>query len=345
MRDRPAPAMAAVIGDEAGAQAAVGNRLKRRIEAGADREPGLVEPLLAIAREELAANLLGEIGGGDQLCLLAAPRHDRRGDGRGFLLDGDIAVLAHAAENPVAAHLGGFGEALRIVVVRALRQAAEIGRLLDGQLVKRLVEVVDRCGGDAVSAAAEIDLIEIELEDAVLRQRLLDAQRQQRLLDLAIERDLARQQEVLGDLLGDRRCADRAAVRADALEIGERGTHDRGQVDPGMGVEVLVLGGEKGVDDARRDRGKRHEDAPLAGILGEKPSVAGMDARDDRRFVIRKLLIVGQIAAEMPVGKPGQPSAEHGENHPHHDQEFDDLHDRCRRLNVPSPANRGSRRL
>ena len=44
------------------------------------------------------------------------------------------------------------------------------------QLVHRLVEIVQRGGGDAVIAEAEIDLVEIKLEDLVLRIGGFDAQ-------------------------------------------------------------------------------------------------------------------------------------------------------------------------
>ena len=83
----------------------------------------------------------------------------------------------------------------------------------------RLVEIEQRRGGDAIGAEAEIDLVEIEFEDLVLRIGALDAQRQQRFLDLALERHLVGQQEVLGDLLGDGRGALRAAAAAEVLRV------------------------------------------------------------------------------------------------------------------------------
>ena len=76
----------------------------------------------------------------------------------------------------------------------------------------RLVEIDQRGGGDAVGAEAEIDLVEIELEDLLLGIGALDLEREQRFLDLALERDLVGQKEVLGDLLGDGRGALRPAA-------------------------------------------------------------------------------------------------------------------------------------
>ena len=74
----------------------------------------------------------------------------------------------------------------RIVVLRRLRERGEIGRLGDRELVHRLVEVVERRCRDAVGAKAEIDLVQVKLEDLVLRVGLLDAEREQRLLHLAV---------------------------------------------------------------------------------------------------------------------------------------------------------------
>ena len=98
----------------------------------------------------------------------------------------------------------------------APRQGGEVGGFRDRKLVHRLVEVEQRRGGDAVSAEAEIDFVEIKLEDFFFRVSTLDAQRQQRFLDLALERYLVGQQEVLGDLLRDGRGALWPAAGAEA---------------------------------------------------------------------------------------------------------------------------------
>ena len=77
-----------------------------------------------------------------------------------------------------------------------------------------------RRGVDAIGAGAEIDAVEIDLEDLVLAEAVLEPQRQQGFLDLAGEAALGRQKQVLGELLGDR-----AAALDDMAggEIGESG--------------------------------------------------------------------------------------------------------------------------
>ena len=67
----------------------------------------------------------------------------------------------------------------------------------------RLAEVGPRGGLHAVGAVAEVDLVQVHLEDAVLRVAALQLQRQHRLLQLALEALVRREEEHLGQLLGD----------------------------------------------------------------------------------------------------------------------------------------------
>ena len=166
-----------------------------------------------------------------------------------------------------------------MVVVRRLRQGGEIGGLLQVQFVHRLAEILQRGGSEAVGALAgrrraEEDLVQIELEDAVLRERRLHAQRGQGLADLALDRLLVGEEEVLGDLLGD----GRGALLAAGAEIGQRGAHDALGIDAAMLVEVLVLGRQEGGGDELRHRLDRDVEAFLAGVFGEQAAV-GRHAR------------------------------------------------------------------
>ena len=183
---------------------------------------------------------------------------------------------------------------------RRLRQRRQIGRFRDREFVHRFVEIDQRRGGDAVGAEAEIDFVEIEFEDLVLRIGALDAHRQQGFLDLAGERHLVGQKEVLRDLLGDRRRALRTAVGAVILRVEHRGARHAGEVDAAVLVEILVLGREERVDDEFRNRLDRQIEPALLGVFAEQRAVGGMDARHHRRLVILKLRIVRQVLGEMP---------------------------------------------
>ncbi len=305
MADRAAPAaMAAVVGDQPIAQRLVGGRLQFPIEAGAHRQPGLVEPLFAVPGVELAAHFFGEIGAGDDLGVLAAAQHDRLCLGGGDLGLGRGTVFGDALEHPIAPDLGLLGIARRVVVVRRLWQSGQEGRLAEAQFVERFVEIKEGGRLYPIGAGAEIDLVEVELEDPVLRQRLVDPGSEQDLLDLAVDRQLVRQQHVLGDLLRDGRGADRPALAVPAPDIGQRGAEHRDRVDAVVAVEILVLGRQEGGDDALGDRRDRHEHPPLGGIFGQQPPIAGMDARQNRRLVMRQLLVIGQIAPEIPDRQP-----------------------------------------
>ena len=220
-----APAVAAVIGDQALAQGVVGHGLDGRIERRADGQAAFVEALLAVGRHQVAAHFLGEEIGLRHLGGAAATILQLLGLGRLRLGGGDVAVLDHAMEHVVAPGVGVLLVAHDVVAVRRLGQRREIGDLRQRQLVERPVEVVEGGLGHAVVARAEIDLVQIELEDALLGVGLLDAEGEDGLADLARERRLVGQQEVLGDLLGQARRALGPLARVG--DVGDHRAHRR----------------------------------------------------------------------------------------------------------------------
>ncbi len=289
-----APAMAAVIGDEPVAQRLVGDRLQLRIDRGADRQPAGVEALFAIALQQVAADLFGEIIGVHHLGLVAPAQLHRLGLGRLVFLGRDEALIQHPVQHIVAP---GEGSA---VAAGCLGQCCEIGGFRDRQLVQRLVEIVEGRRGNPVGTGAEIDLVQIQLEDPVLAEGLLDAEGEDRLLDLAGDRNFVGQQKIPGDLLGDGGSADRPAVLPDLGEVLHHRPAHAHDVDAGMVVEILVLGGEEGLDRPLRYRRDRHEDAALGRIFGQEPAVAGVHAGHHRRLVVGELSVVGKPPAIVP---------------------------------------------
>src|SRR5918999_1670087 len=87
---------------------------------------------------------------------------------------------------------GAVGKAARIVATRCLRNPGQRRRLGDIEVAYRLAEVALRRRLDAVGAAAEVDLVEVQLEDLVLRETGFDVAGDLRLLQLARERLLPR---------------------------------------------------------------------------------------------------------------------------------------------------------
>ena len=101
-----APAVAAVVGDQPLAQRLVGDLLDGGIEGGHHRQAQFVEALLAIGREQVAADLLGEEVGLHDLGGRALAQGELLGLGRLLLVGGDVAVVAHAAQHVVAPGVG-----------------------------------------------------------------------------------------------------------------------------------------------------------------------------------------------------------------------------------------------
>ena len=240
---------------------------------------------------------------------------ERLGLGGLALVLGGKAVLDDAVDDPVAAGDGPIVELEGIVIARRLGKGCKIGAVGERQFVQRLVPIGLRGRGDAIGAHAEIDLVEIELEDLLLGEGALDADGEDRLLQLALDRLVAGEQEVLGDLLGDGRGADRAPARLQVAHIGDHGADDALHVEAAVLVEILVLGGDEGIDDAGRDGGDRHVDAPLAREFRDQRAVIGVDAGHHRRLVFGEHLVVRQLARHFPQHK-GRGAGD-GDEHDH----------------------------
>ena len=116
--------------------------------------------------------------------------------------------------------------------VRALDHRREQGRLGDVELaralaeedVRRLADAVDRRG----TALSEIDLVQVGLEDLVLVVTSLDDERHRGFLELAPERALGRQEEVLDELLGD---GAPALTHGAGAQVRDQRARDPAQVD------------------------------------------------------------------------------------------------------------------
>src|SRR5689334_2920495 len=106
-----------------------------------------------------------------------------------------------------------------------------------------------RRGIHAISASPEIDAVEINLEDLVLRETMLEPQRQQRLLDLACEVALLCQEQILGELLGYRAAA---LNYTSGGNIGEGSPNEPDRIDPEMAVEAAIFGGDDGLRQVGR---------------------------------------------------------------------------------------------
>ena len=113
----------------------------------------------------------------------------------------------------------------------------------------------------AVDAAAEIDAVEVELENLGFGQAALDHQREDHLLELAAELPLVGEEDGARELLGER-----AGAFFDAAARAGRGTDraaDADGIDAGMGIEAVIFDGDHRVLQVRCDAGERHVEAVL----------------------------------------------------------------------------------
>ena len=135
---------------------------------------------------------------------------------------------------------------VRRVFRRRLEQSGEHRRLGQIDVAGGLAEIILRRRLHAERAAAHVGAIEIEAEDLFLGQMVFEPEREIGFLDLARDRALVGQEQVLGELLGDRGAAlhDAAGVRVDG-ERAQRADH----VDAEVAEEAPILGGEHRLDE------------------------------------------------------------------------------------------------
>src|SRR5262249_27343146 len=110
--------------------------------------------------------------------------------------------------------------------------------------------------------------VEIKLQDLLLGQVRLEPDGEVGLLDLALERALVGQEQILGELLRDRGAALDDGVGAQVLDERAEGTED---VNPEMVEEAPVLGRDDRLDEMVRHLLQRHRvgttDAALADLV------------------------------------------------------------------------------
>ena len=92
----------------------------------------------------------------------------------------------------------------------------------------------------------QIDLIQIEVKDLLLGERVLDPVGQDHFADLSAKVSLRRKQEGFCDLLGDGAATLDNASRA---EVGNARANHAGEVDPAMLEELVVFRRNKGAHD------------------------------------------------------------------------------------------------
>jgi hypothetical protein len=101
----------------------------------------------------------------------------------------------------------GFRIAVRCVAAWCGKHAGENRRLRQRQVTRLDIEIARGGGFDPVSARAEIDAVQVHLQDLVLGVFGLQPEREDDLLHLALDGALRRQEHVFRKLLRQRRAA------------------------------------------------------------------------------------------------------------------------------------------
>src|SRR5262245_46765152 len=180
---------------------------------------------------------------------------------------------------------------------------------------------------------AHVDLVEVELEESVLRVPLLQLEREQRFLDLTGKAPVRREEEHLGELLGD--CA--AALHDPTVaKVRVGGPGDAADVDAEVRVEAGVFHRDDRVTQAGRDLLERHEYALLRLELGEELVVVGVDAAPDAGGVLLQRLHRRQVG--RPEHVRGNGDAGDGEDAEGEDDDQEPPEDPPRRDDPPAPA-------
>ena len=181
-------------------------------------------------------------------------------------------------------------------MVRPARRRA----LFQGQVLRLLAEIAAGRELDPPGAAAEINRIEVELEDLRFAQRVLDPRCHDHLADLAVIGEVLADQEVLHDLLGD----GRAALRAPGLrKVADEGADQPALVDPSVAIEALVLGREERLLDVFRNVAERDPLPPLVLLehLREAFALAVEHDAGARQLEALELVVIGQVGDRLVV--------------------------------------------
>ncbi len=283
-------AQAAALLADVGNNGVLGLLLEREIDGGARGQHVLVLAL------------------GDALHLLEGPVEEPVG-ARGLARLDDLgrveARLVHlrrsieARLDQVLQHLVGAGAGRRHVDVgrvfrRRLVKAREQRRLGEVHLAHGLAEIILRRRLDAEGAAAHVGAVEIHLQDLALGKARLEQEGEEHLLDLSLHRTLGREEQVLGELLGERGSALDDLVGPQVLDQSARRAEN---VDAVVLEETAVLGGERRLDDGVGDLLERH------GVVMENAALADLVA-----LLVEELdgIAAGQEAAFVELEEGGQ---------------------------------------
>ena len=180
----------------------------------------------------------------------------------------DHVERAHGFEHEVTAFDGPFQVPCRRQGVGRRKHADQSGGLRQSQVRDVFAEVPGRRFAESVdrerSAMAQVHLVGVHREDLLLGEPLFQNQRHEDFGQLPVPGAVvAVQKEAAGQLHGERA----GPLSVHAPEIGIRRPGPSNQVDPEMPVEPLILGGNNGAGQIRRELLPCQKTALGAGVV------------------------------------------------------------------------------
>ena len=284
--------------------------LALEIDGGVDLEAVVEQPLVAVAGHQVAADVLGHVGRRVAEDVLHGKDFDGRGVGLLARHLRNHPLLGHAPQHVRAARLGLLGMGEGRVLRRRLGKPRDQGDLRQRQLPDVLAEVVLGCRLHAIAVVAEVDLVQVEVEDLLLAEVVLEALGEDQLARLAPDARPAGAhvrglhafgagENRLGGLLRQGRAA---LLHLVPQHVGlEEGAGDAGVADARVVEEVGVLGGDERLHHLLGDMLVGHDNAALVVELADELLVAAPDGGDDRRPVPARPVDGGEAPGEGDV--------------------------------------------
>ncbi len=172
---------------------------------------------------------------------------------------------------------------------------------------------VPPCRGlHAVRAVAEVDGVEVALEDGPLRVAVLELDRHHRFAELALEVLLRPEHHRADVLLGDRRPA---LVEVAGLHVAGQRPHHAACVDAVVVEEPLVLDRDDRLRQARRHRVELHRVAVLDPVQRGEQGAVGPEHLRRRGLVLGQPEVRGVSASGRDERHGDQDAQHHGSPH------------------------------
>ena len=178
----------------------------------------------------------------------------------------DIALFIHLAENNFLTVLVVLLIVERVIISGLVGDADDGGTLRQTQILDVLAEICMGGNPHTPASFAEIDRIEVPLQDFLLVVFLFQLQGTEDLGQFPGDRDLVLSGEVFQQLLGDGRAAVTGLHTGEHLDKSARSAVP---VDPLMLIEALVLNGDQGLLHILRDFFILDPDAALISADGD----------------------------------------------------------------------------